>query len=149
MKKNTEKIIIAGLNDTKKETKKNQADYFPKPSTEITYYTRGDYGVPISIKDIRGLAIEIDGSKIDQKDFKKIFPTHYQQFNVSISENLKTTKAGKLERTKDFYMYFPKEMLEERAIKVFYRKRKEPQVQQIIDLTVDKAEMNAEEKQAV
>ncbi|MEL1136270.1 hypothetical protein AAC978_13900 [Desulfitobacterium sp. THU1] len=133
------KIPIDGLNNfvpaDRKELKKPKLKKPPQIEKKVHYRKWGDAGVGIEISNYWVFRLEINGITIDEKDFEKLFPTVYKQFNIRTE--LKTNP-----KTNDFqnsvYLYFPRPMLEDMQIKIIYRDLRKKMLQHIYDLTVDK-----------
>ncbi|AGA67691.1 hypothetical protein Desdi_0131 [Desulfitobacterium dichloroeliminans LMG P-21439] len=136
------KIPIDGLNTfgpkEKEEIKKPKPKKPPQLQKKIHYRKWGDAGVGIEISNYWVFRLVINGITIDEKDFEKLFPTIYKQFNVRTE--LKTNpKTGDFQNT--IYLYFPRQMLEDMEIRIIYRDLKKKMLQHIYDLTVDKEDV--------
>jgi len=109
----------------------------PEIQTVIRTRKRGVDGIPLKIEKCYAVKIDIDGQLIEQRDFKKLFPSLYSKFNIKITDELKTNnKRQNLSRT--VYFYFPNEMLERHEVKVIYRDSTDKMKRVIYDLSKDK-----------
>lgn len=140
------KIDIAGFGESiKKKRKNNIKRKPPQIRKEIRNLKYGKHGTPLTISNFFALKIEIDGIEIRENDFKKLFPSVYEKFNIELSEKYKTVD-GNLKIENKAYFYFPNEILKNHKIKVIYRDQKDKMKQVIYDLTIDKVELEKDLK---
>lgn len=77
------------------------------------------HGAALEISNYKALKLMLDDQIIKEKDFGKIFPNSFIEFNIK--HTWSTSKTGKkIEKT---YFYFPKGMIENHQIVVRYRQK--------------------------